>query len=90
MGTHARLCYTLILMSWPAVSLTVSIVFLKTSLMMACYASGVWWLQFLVTVEIMTWVWLLPLSVWCALKKTLPPNVRHDLKSKRANIPTVP
>ncbi|KAG1726528.1 uncharacterized protein EDB91DRAFT_58937 [Suillus paluster] len=90
MATRSRVCCTLIFLSWPAVSLTVSIVFLTISLMTACYASGVWWLQFLATVEIMTWVWLPPLFVWCALEKTLPPNVRHDLKSKRANVPAVP
>ncbi|KAG1726530.1 uncharacterized protein EDB91DRAFT_59015 [Suillus paluster] len=69
MGTRARVCYTLMLMSWPAMSLTISIVFLTICLLTACYASGVWWLQLLAAIEILTWVWLPPVFVWCALGK---------------------
>lgn len=75
-ATRFRLCFTLLTISWPALSLTSSIVFLSTSLMIACYASGLWWLQFLTTIEILSWVWIPPLFAWCALAETLPKNLR--------------
>ncbi|KAG2127938.1 uncharacterized protein EDB93DRAFT_1185676 [Suillus bovinus] len=75
-STRFRLCCTLLFMGWPTVSLTLSIMFLMLSLMIACYASGVWWLQFLATVEILSWAWLPPLFAWCALEETLPPKLR--------------
>lgn len=74
MATRFRLCSTLLFISWPAISLTISIFFLMSSLLIACYASGVWWLQFLATIEILSWAWLPPLFAWCALEKTLPKN----------------
>lgn len=71
MGTRFRLCCTLLFISWPTISLTISIIFLMLSLLIACYASGLWWLQILVTIEILSWAWLPPLFAWCALKGTL-------------------
>ncbi|OAX34234.1 hypothetical protein K503DRAFT_461253 [Rhizopogon vinicolor AM-OR11-026] len=78
-ATRFRLCCTLLFISWPVVSLTLSILFLMLSLLIACYASGVWWLQFLATIEILSWAWLPPLFAWCALEQTLP----RDKKPKR-------
>ncbi|OAX37435.1 hypothetical protein K503DRAFT_771498 [Rhizopogon vinicolor AM-OR11-026] len=71
MATRFRLCCTLLFLSWANISLSISIVFLMTSLLIACYTSGVWWLQFLATIEILSWVWLPPLFLWCASEKTL-------------------
>ncbi|KAG2085943.1 uncharacterized protein F5147DRAFT_729702 [Suillus discolor] len=75
-ATRFRLCCTLMFIAWPAISLTLSIIFLMSSLIIACYASGLWWIQFLATIEILSWAWLPPLFVWCALEKTLPPKLR--------------
>ncbi|KAG1776672.1 hypothetical protein EV702DRAFT_329910 [Suillus placidus] len=75
-ATRFRLCFTLLFISWSTISLTISIIFLMLSLMIACYASGVWWLQFLATIEILSWAWLPPLFAWCALEETLPENLR--------------
>ncbi|OAX33027.1 hypothetical protein K503DRAFT_776047 [Rhizopogon vinicolor AM-OR11-026] len=70
-ATRFRLCCVLLFLSWANISLFISIMFLMTSLLIACYTSGVWWLQFLATIEILSWAWLLPLFAWCASKKTL-------------------
>lgn len=75
-ATRFRLCCTLLFISWPTISLTISILFLMLSLLIACYASGVWWLQFLATIEILSWAWLPSLFAWCALEETLPEKLR--------------
>ncbi|OAX31761.1 hypothetical protein K503DRAFT_52394 [Rhizopogon vinicolor AM-OR11-026] len=67
MSSRFRLCCTLIFIGWPSISLTISIILLITSLLIACYAPGVWWLQMLVTIEVMSWAWLPPLFLWCAV-----------------------
>ncbi|KIK48994.1 hypothetical protein CY34DRAFT_429413 [Suillus luteus UH-Slu-Lm8-n1] len=75
-ATRFRLCCTLLFISWPTISLTLSILYLSLSLMIACYASGVLWLQIFVTIEILSWAWIPPLFVWCALERTLPERLR--------------
>ncbi|KAJ8585121.1 hypothetical protein M405DRAFT_825608 [Rhizopogon salebrosus TDB-379] len=70
-ATRFRLCCALLFLSWANISLSLSIAFLMTSILIACYASGVWWLQLLATLEILSWAWLIPLFLWCASKTTL-------------------
>ncbi|KAG1841298.1 hypothetical protein DFJ58DRAFT_808550 [Suillus subalutaceus] len=87
-ATRFRLCCTLLFISWPTISLTISIFFLMSSLMIACYASGVWWLQFLTTIEILSWAWLPALFAWCALKETLPKNMRASRRQTGTRLPS--
>ncbi|KAG1856962.1 hypothetical protein DFJ58DRAFT_783739 [Suillus subalutaceus] len=60
-ASRFRLCCTLIFISWPSISLAVSIIFLILAMLNACYASGVLWFQCLTTVELLSWAWLPPL-----------------------------
>ncbi|OAX34218.1 hypothetical protein K503DRAFT_463960 [Rhizopogon vinicolor AM-OR11-026] len=66
-ATRFRLYCTLLLFSWPVISLAISIICLLLSLLIACYASGLWWLKILTTAEIVLfWAWLPPLFLWRA------------------------
>ncbi|KAG2367017.1 hypothetical protein BDR07DRAFT_1394619 [Suillus spraguei] len=87
MATRFRLCSILLFISWPTVSLAISIMFLMLSLLIACYASGVWWLQILATIEILSWAWLPPLFVWCALEETLPRHLQPSKQQTDAMLP---
>ncbi|KAG1841816.1 hypothetical protein DFJ58DRAFT_807684 [Suillus subalutaceus] len=69
--TRFRLCFSLLLISWASVSLTLSILLLMLALVIAAYTSGIWWFQFMVTMELMSWVWLPTFFAWFALR---PPS----------------
>ena len=95
--TRFRLCCTLLFISWPIISLILSILFLifcersifmpkwiwwrSLALVVACYTSGVGWFQLMVIMELLSWVWLPVTFVWCALETTLPRDKRGSLTS---------
>ncbi|KAG1824831.1 uncharacterized protein BJ212DRAFT_549111 [Suillus subaureus] len=74
-ASRFRLCCTPVSISWPGISLTVSIIFPMLAILNACCASGVWWVQCLTTVEVLSWAWLPPLFAWCVVLK------KHSIQS---------
>ncbi|KAG1887618.1 hypothetical protein F4604DRAFT_1899932 [Suillus subluteus] len=48
--TRFRLCCSLLLISWPSVSLALSILLLMLALVIAAYTSGIWWFQFMAAI----------------------------------------
>ncbi|KAG2129593.1 hypothetical protein DEU56DRAFT_816908 [Suillus clintonianus] len=66
-ASRFRLCCTLRFVGWPCISLTISIMFLMLALLIASYAPELWWVQCLITVEVLSWAWLPPFFTWCAI-----------------------
>ncbi|KIJ08029.1 hypothetical protein PAXINDRAFT_18804 [Paxillus involutus ATCC 200175] len=81
-----RLYVTLFFLASPGLSLGLSITALLLALLVAVFSSGLLWLQILAGLEVLTWVWPIPVYLYCAIPPKKPLNQEHPGKSSTGTV----